>query len=143
MISWFGASFVAARLLTKTKEGKDGSETVESKLYRSDQTQRIVHTMTSINHGGGATEQTVKLLQKAYFTDVSEEILLEYLKDSFEMMTVNGDTVCTLLGLKDGFFGDLTNWSSPPPEYIPEDDDDDDDEEEDGLAGLSIDDDEE
>jgi len=116
-LNWFGGYMVARELLLWTKAGVefDDKDGFIAKLNRENFISRAI-AITGILNRFGPTVEAAKTLQgdgKGFFTDVSEEALVEKIQEAIENLQSGG-----LYKFRDGEFGSLDFTD------LPEDDED-------------------
>ncbi len=105
-LSWLGASFVTAQILSETKKGND-QDTFEGKMYRTDQFPRIQLVMTAINSYGPTILAAKYIQNRKYFSDVSVERLLEIIQGCIVNLNENAELAAISLGMTPSVFGTL------------------------------------
>jgi len=92
-ISWFGSVVVAAELLRKSKDGKEGDESFANKMARDNFNIRAKRVRSALNRNGGANAAAAAWLQKVFFTDVSHSELTIWLTDVVSKMGNDGYSI--------------------------------------------------
>ena len=126
-ISWFGSVVVAAELLRKSKDGKEGDESFANKMARDNFNIRAKRVRSALNRNGGANAAAAAWLQKVFFTDVSHSELTIWLTDAVGKLGNDGYT----LDLSPVVYGDL-DFAAAVEQMPIYDEDDDEEEEEEG-----------
>ena len=140
-INWLGAAIVTRRMLTISKAGKEDSESVASKMARQNFGARVNTVMQSMNARGGASIHAATAIRYGgWFTDMTDEALVEAMNAGLEDLAANkkGDIALKMSAVD---VGDLTF-----PEFTPQDNDgpqDDDDDDFEDFDDLGEDDDDE
>ena len=133
-ISRLGADVVARNLLKRSKAGKEGSESAESKINKGSYKNRVYCVRSCLNSYGGPTLAAAKAIKGSFFTDVDDDVLEGWLTEEVE--AVRKMAVCPLVGEDEGepWQGNLV--FDPSQKYEECEDEEEDAEEEDEDEGV-------